>query len=119
YHGLEVAAFDEQVQRRAVRSDLGLPEDCYLLATVGRLTDQKGHRFLISAMPAICQRIPRARLLLVGAGELDAALKALARQLGMADKIVFAGVRRDIPALLQASDLFVLPSIWEGFGIVL
>ena len=119
YHGLEASAFERQVQRQVIRESLGLPADCFLLASVGRLTDQKGHRFLISALPGICRRIPHARLLLVGTGELELALRALAREIGVGDRVVFAGVRRDIPALLQACDLFVLPSIWEGFGIVL
>lgn len=119
YHGLEPPAFDQEVQRQAVRESLNVPEDCYLLASVGRLTDQKGHRFLISAMPAICASIPHAYLLLAGAGELELGLRALAKELGVADRVIFAGVRRDIPELLRASDLFVLPSIWEGFGIVM
>jgi glycosyltransferase involved in cell wall biosynthesis len=119
YHGLDVDLFDREAQSSAVRESLGVTDDAFLLMTVGRLTDQKGHRFLVEAMPALRAVIPGIRLVIVGEGELAAGLRTLAHKLGVADRVVFAGLRRDVPALLRSTDAFVLPSIWEGFGIVL
>ncbi len=79
------------------------------LLAVGRLAPQKGHRFLLEAMPAIAERHPGVHLVIAGAGPLEAELRALA-----GSRTTLAGVRRDVPSLLAAADVFVLPSLWEG-----
>jgi glycosyltransferase involved in cell wall biosynthesis len=79
------------------------------LLAVGRLAPQKGHRFLLEAMPTVVQRHPRAHLVIAGSGPLEAELRTLA-----GPHTTLAGVRRDVPALLAAADAFVLPSLWEG-----
>jgi glycosyltransferase involved in cell wall biosynthesis len=84
------------------------------LLTVGRLAPQKGHRYLIEAMPGIVERHPAAHLLIAGTGPLEADLRRRAEAVGVADRVSLAGVRRDVPALLAAADAFVLPSLWEG-----
>ena len=84
------------------------------LLAVGRLTPQKGHRFLIEAMPPILERHPAAHLVVAGTGPLEAELRDLTHRLWVADHVTMAGVRRDVPALLAAADAFVLPSLWEG-----
>lgn len=84
------------------------------LLCVGRLAEQKGHRFALEAMPAILSEHPDARLLLAGDGHLRPALQERARALG--DDVSFLGVRDDVPSLLAHADLFVFPSLWEGQG---
>jgi len=79
------------------------------LLAVGRLTPQKGHRYLALAMPAIALRHPGSHLVIAGAGPLERELRELA-----GPEVTFAGVRPDVPALLAAADAFVLPSLWEG-----
>jgi glycosyltransferase involved in cell wall biosynthesis len=78
--------------------------------TVGRLVEGKGHRFLLQAAALI----PELRLVFVGEGPARSALEAQARALGIADRTQFAGWRDDVPTLLSACDVFVLPSLFEG-----
>ncbi|HXJ66879.1 MAG TPA: glycosyltransferase [Actinomycetota bacterium] len=84
------------------------------LLAVGRLAPQKGHRYLVEAMPAILDEHPRAHLTIAGGGPLEPELRSLAASLDLAERVTLAGVRRDVPALLAAADVFVLPSLWEG-----
>ena len=98
------------------RRSLALETDQPLLLTVAKLTDHKGHRFLLDAMPAIIQRDPRICLALAGDGELEVKLRQQARQLGIESHVRFLGFRQDIPDLIQAADIFVMPSHLEGLG---
>ncbi len=84
------------------------------LLCVGRLAEQKGHRFALEAMPAILSEHPDARLLLAGDGHLMPALQERGRALG--DRVSFLGVRDDVPSLIANADVFVFPSLWEGQG---
>ena len=84
------------------------------ILTVGRLSEQKGQRFLIEAMPAVLEAFPRARLLLCGDGHLRADLERRAARLG--EGVAFLGIRDDVPALTRRASLFVFPSLWEGQG---
>lgn len=84
------------------------------LVTVGRIQPQKGLRYLIAALPEIRARLPRVHLAVAGEGPLLPELSALADRLGVGGAVSFLGVRRDVPALLQAAELFVFPSLWEG-----
>jgi glycosyltransferase involved in cell wall biosynthesis len=121
YNGIDVAgiaAAAAAADPGALRSALGVPKDAPLLLAVGRLVEQKGHDVLLAALtePAIAKT--GAVLVLVGRGEALPALEAFARANGLGGRVVFAGVRPDVPALLAACDLFVMPSRWEGFGLV-
>lgn len=91
-------------------NDTGSPT----LLCVGRLAEQKGHRFLLEAMPLILARHPDAHLLLAGDGHLRGSLQVRAGPLG--NRVSFLGVRDDVPALINYVDLFVFPSLWEGQG---
>jgi glycosyltransferase involved in cell wall biosynthesis len=84
------------------------------IVVVGRLSEQKGHRYLIDAMRDIVALRPRARLLVCGDGHLRRALEERARPLG--DRVVFLGIRSDVPALVARAAAFVFPSLWEGQG---
>ena len=81
---------------------------------VGRLEPQKGVEWLIETAPLWLAKLPDCDLLLVGEGPLRASLEAAARAAGIADRVHFAGWRADVPEILAASDLLVLPSVWEG-----
>ncbi len=81
---------------------------------VGRLEPQKGVRWLIETAPLWLARLPDCDLLLVGEGPLRASLETAARAAGIAERVHFAGWRADVPEILAASDLLVLPSAWEG-----
>ncbi len=105
--------------RPEARRAPGLPPFDPLLGAVGRLSPEKGHVVLLRALPQIVAAFPRAGLVLLGDGRSRPELEAEAHRLGIADRIVFLGYRRDVPALLAALDLFVQPSLYEGFGISL
>ncbi len=90
-----------------------------LVGTVARLVPVKGLQYLIEAAPGILRRYPGARFLLVGEGKMRSTLEAQARSLGLDGRLVFAGFRKDAPALIAGMDVFVLPSINEGMGRVL
>jgi glycosyltransferase involved in cell wall biosynthesis len=120
YHGLE-PLHTAELQRAAtgIRRELGVAPDDFLVGNVGRLAPQKGQRHLIGALPLLLERVPRAHVAIAGGGDLEEFLRSLAAELGVADRVHVLGPRRDVPALMHALDAFVMPSIWEGFGIVL
>jgi glycosyltransferase involved in cell wall biosynthesis len=106
------------VDRAAKRRELGLPDEAVVIGSVGRLTTQKGYRYLIEAAPRIFARPGDVRILLVGDGELRHELESQARALGVADRVMFIGPRSDVPEIYRVMDLFILPSLWEGLPTV-
>ena len=90
-----------------------------LLVCVARMTEQKGHRWLLLAFRAVVDEFPWATLLLVGDGPLRLQLEQLTEKLGLRERVRFVGWRTDVRAILPGADLFVLASEWEGFGLVL
>lgn len=101
------------------REALGFSDDDVLILTVARLTEQKGHRVLLEAAPKVIQEFPRARFLWAGAGPLFDELQKRARDLGLSENVLLLGQRADVPDLLAASDLYVLPSLFEGLPLSL
>jgi len=118
-NGVDIRRFQVSGERAALCAELGLSSDTYLFATVGRLTEQKGHYYLIKAARDVVAAHPEAHFVLIGDGELCTALTAQAATAGIAEHIHFVGVRSDIPILLASVDAFVLPSLWEGLSIAL
>lgn len=103
--------------REAVRGELGIESNEFVLGTVGRMSLEKNQIHLVRIFPEILQRRPDSRLLLVGDGDCRPQIEAEACRLGVMDKVILTGGRRDIPQLLSAMDVFALPSFEEGFGI--
>jgi glycosyltransferase involved in cell wall biosynthesis len=101
----------------AIRGQLGIPDKAPLLGVVGRLEAQKGHRFLLDALPLILAEFPDTRLLLVGEGRLQTTLEAQAERLGLRDAVIFAGFQRDVPAYIDVIDVMILPSLHEGMPL--
>ena len=93
-------------------------EECVLIQ-VARFNPQKNHRFSIDVLKALQEKNFGCRLALVGDGSLRHDIQSYARQQGVADRVVFLGVRTDVPCLLGGADLMLLPSHFEGLGIVL
>ncbi len=92
--------------------------DAPTILCVARFTPQKNHRTLISALARLRRRHPRVRLALVGSGPEQAAIRARAARLGVSDAVDFLGNRADVPALMAAADVAVLPSNFEGLPLV-
>lgn len=104
--------------RAAYRSQLGL-EEAFVIGHVGRLVSPKNHTFLLDVFAQILEREPRARLMLVGDGELRAELEQKAARLLPEGTVRFLGARGDIPQLLQAADVFAFPSHFEGMPVTM
>lgn len=103
--------------RQATRRQLGLG-DKPIVGHVGRFALQKNHRFLIEVFAALTELEPDAQLVLAGEGELvDEVLEQVDR-LGLEDRVHYLGVRQDVPALMNAFDVLVLPSFFEGLPVV-
>jgi glycosyltransferase involved in cell wall biosynthesis len=96
------------------RAELGLGPDTLSIGTITRLMPSKGNRYLVEAFVRVVAELPDARGLIVGEGELEPELRALAHRVGVADRLTFAGFRRDVAAALSALDIVVFPSLWEG-----
>ena len=118
YYGVDASLLRAHRERAAVRAELGLSPDAKVLVCVGRLAPQKDHPTLFAAMA----RLPADVVLLVVGGDPfgdgEARLRAEVERLGVGERVRFLGIRHDVPDLLSASDLFVLPSLWEGLGLV-
>lgn len=116
---LPVPIIDRKEARAALRAELDLPADAVLIGGVGRLTAQKGYTYVLQAFRRLERDFPSAQLVIAGDGPLNVPLKAEARQLGLARRTHFLGWRTDISVLMAGLDIFVMPSLWEGFGLVL
>ena len=101
-------------ERRADLQSCGLPAGRRAITYVGRLDRQKGVRWLLETAPLWLDRLPDCDLLLVGKGPEQRALEDGCREQGISDRVHLAGWRSDVPEILAASDLLVLPSVWEG-----
>ncbi len=118
--GIEVsAARAGAAQVAAARQRLGLARDDLVVATAGRFEPQKALHHLLQAFATLQRRLPRALLVLFGAGPLQPALQAQAAELGLTERVRFAGWQPDMAAVLPAADVFCLSSLWEGLPYAL
>ena len=114
YNGTDIASWPlSKVDRERVRGKLGLGPEHVLIGAVGRLDEQKGHRFLLEAIAQL-KAAHKVKLAIVGEGPLRGELEALARSLHLEHDVVFPGELQNIPVWLSAFDIFVQPSLWEG-----
>ncbi|MGY6766144.1 glycosyltransferase family 1 protein [Faecalibacterium prausnitzii] len=93
-------------------------EDKFVVGHIGRFHAQKNHVFLIDIFKEVYARKSNAVLLLVGDGDLRSKIEDKINKLGLSNRVIFTGVRKDIPDLLQAMDVFLFPSLYEGLGVV-
>jgi glycosyltransferase involved in cell wall biosynthesis len=115
---LDLSAFREPLDPAAVRRELGIPPDARVFGHVGRFDPQKNHAFLIEIATALLQRDTRSYFVLVGDGPLRRRIEQEAAHRGIEERVIFAGVRRDVPRLLRSFDAFVFPSLHEGLPLV-
>ena len=119
YCGIDLKPFYAPPKRAEYRAALNLAPDDFVVGHVGRFVPQKNHDLLLRVHQEMLKLQPKAKLVLVGKGPLEEPVRAAAQVLGIAQSICFAGVREDIPNLmLSALDAFVLPSLYEGLGLV-
>lgn len=105
--------------REKTRREFRFGRDTLVVGHVGRFMPQKNHSFILDIFKEVLKTKPDSKLLLAGEGDLEQEIKKKAALQHISDKVIFAGVRSDVPELLQAMDVFVLPSIYEGLPLVI
>jgi glycosyltransferase involved in cell wall biosynthesis len=118
-NAIDLDRFRSLPDRAEARRSLDLPQDAPILVCVASLIEHKGQAYLLEAMRAVRAELPDARLLLVGRDRGKTDLEALAAENGVRESVDFLGSRDDVPVLMAASDLCVLPSLREGLPVSL
>jgi glycosyltransferase involved in cell wall biosynthesis len=113
-NGVDLDRYSEQEACCTLREEYGMPPDSAIVGVVARLAPEKGHSTLLDAWPLVLARVPQAYLLVVGEGSRLEELQKQARDLGIADRVIFTGRRDDVPAVTAALDVAVLPSYREA-----
>lgn len=106
-------------KKNKMRTELGVTENTLLVGHVGRFCEPKNHCFLVDIFENLCKLEPESKLLLVGDGELRDNIEKKVEKLGLQDKVIFTGIRSDVADLMQAMDVFVFPSVYEGVPLTL
>lgn len=118
-NGIDTNLFKySEVDRETIRNELGLFDSDFMLLAVGRLTEAKNYPNLLHAFKQILRTNQNAKLFIVGDGDEYTNIRNLIINLSIETNVFLLGIRHDISALMSASDIFVLSSAWEGFGLV-
>ena len=119
-NAVNVAGFSYNPQKRKrVREEFGFSDDMLVIGHVGSFWAVKNHTFLVDVFSALVKKDVKAKLLLVGNGGRINEIREKSKSLGLYNKVIFTGVRTDIPDLMQAMDIFVLPSLYEGLPVTM
>jgi glycosyltransferase involved in cell wall biosynthesis len=120
FYGIDLHPFKVNFDSSEVREELGIPPDAFVIGHVGRFAKQKNHHLIIQIAQELGRQDRNFRLLLVGIGPLRPDIENLVHQFGLQDKVIFTGMRPDVPRLMKgAMDVFLFPSFCETLGIVL
>ena len=119
-NGVDLEKFKNIVEsKEEIRKRLSLPEKSFVIGHVGRFTKQKNHDFIVEVYKRFNEIEKNTTLLLIGEGELKKDIENKIEKLGLTNKVKFLGLRKDIPDLIKAMDVFLFPSLHEGFPITL
>jgi len=119
YNGIDTERYEGTAGSDPIRRELGIGPGALVVGAVGSLYAVKGHVHLIRALADVARDLPDVACIVAGRGELRAELEDEARRLGLHDRVRFLGYRSDVPRLLAAMDVFVLPSLSEGLPLSL
>lgn len=120
YSGIDLRQYPADLpgpENRRLREEYGIKDFSFVIGCISRIVVDKGHEFLLRAVPLVLAKCKNACFLIVGDGHLREALKNQARQLGIENSVIFAGMRTEIPKTLSLIDLFVYPSLHESLGL--
>jgi len=118
-NGIDLQLFNKRSPKEPIREKLNLPIKSKIIGAIGRLAIEKGYAYLLKAFAQVKKIDPEAHLIIVGEGELSLTLQTLKNTLKLNRSVHFLGSRNDVPELLQAMDVFVISSLWEGLPLVL
>lgn len=117
-NAVDIANYNPDPQKIAdMKKKLGL-ENQFVIGNIARFAPEKNHQFLVSIFEVLSKK-ENAHLVLCGDGELKADIEQIVEEQGLTDRVSFLGMRRDIPDILQAIDVMVMPSLFEGLPFVL
>lgn len=121
HNGRDLSRFKpyEQAEIDRLKEKLGIPKDKLIISVIGRLHEQKGHRYLIEAIPSVMSTQPSLHTFVVGDGPLETSLKQKTEELGISGSVTFTGFRENIQEWIGISDVIVLPSLYEGLPLTL
>jgi glycosyltransferase involved in cell wall biosynthesis len=120
WNGIDTKKFNgnlDKESKRKVCERLGIEPTSPIVGTVGRLSQEKGHRYFLEAAKEIAKMRPDVRFLIVGKGEMEPELKEMVRRLGLDEKVTFTGYIENIEEITSIMDVVVLASLREGFGM--
>ena len=117
YYGVETPPKPNPVKRRAFRVDLGWPTDAPVIVHVGRFLEQKNHSGVVDVFERVRKQVPSAKLLLIGDGPLRSQVVGEIERRGLSESVRALGARSDVPELMAMCDVFLFPSLHEGFGL--
>ncbi|MEI7725897.1 MAG: glycosyltransferase [Bacteroidota bacterium] len=124
YHGIDLDVFDRRISTSLLRPGLTPTPDpadrpCIRLGNAGRLTSQKGQQYLIEIANLLKQKNIRFTLFIAGTGEMKSTLENLIGQYNLQEEVILLGFVEDVENFMNSIDIFVLTSLWEGFGYVI
>jgi len=119
HSGIDVSPFDVPFDPIAVRTSLRVPTSSLLIGVVGRLNRQKNPHGFIEAAHQVNHSRPDVHFIWIGDGPLKDSAVSLVTKFSLEDRFHFAGFRKDVPLIMRALDVFVLPSLWEAFPITI
>lgn len=118
-NAIDVNKFRYDVKKRdEIRRQLSINGD-FVIGHVGRFSEPKNHKFLIDIFGEVSKNVTNSKLLLIGHGHLEREIRLYVKKNNLDDKVIFLGSRSDVSNLMQAMDVFLFPSLYEGLGIVL
>ncbi|MCQ2049792.1 MAG: glycosyltransferase [Candidatus Saccharibacteria bacterium] len=118
-NGIDFTKFENALSKEIVRSKLQISKEAFVIGHIGRFAEPKNHRFIVDVFVETLKKNPNAFLLLVGSGPLLAEIKSKVSKFNIEDHVMFLTNRIDVPDLMNAMDVFIFPSVYEGLGIVL
>ncbi len=118
HNGLNLSRYKISESKEDIRKELGIEESAFVIGTVGRLDKIKNYPFLIKVFAEVVKEMPKAKLLFVGEGAERNYLADLVETLNLTDKVIFAGLRKDVERMYHAMDVFMMTSFFESSSIV-
>lgn len=109
--------YDEE-KRKKIRKEFNIPEDAFVIGHVGRFVYPKNHQFMVNVFAKFIQQQKNSYMLFVGEGELQEKIQYQVNNLGLKERVIFAGARGDVNYMYSAMDVFFLPSFYEGLAVV-